>query len=530
MNSLQDAGSPGRILRYILPTTADAVFAGILCIVVFFNMRPLFFYDGDPGWHIRAGEHMLTTRSVPRHDLFSYTMAGEPWVTYEWGAEVLIALAHRFAGLHGPALMAALLMAMCYTLIYVFVRREGFPFLFSFVFLAFVLAGSSFHWVPRPHVLTYPVLILAGVMFDRIRSGRIDRRWLWVSPAVIVLWVNLHPSFLAGLVILASGALADVLLWLRVDDGELAAKRARDGLLVLAASCLATLANPNGWELHRYLARYFHAVHALNPPNELHSPSFQYSIFQPFLIAVIALLPALAFGRYRPRLDEVIMLGVWCGLGFVSLRNIPVMFFICFLSLARVYASLIAAASDAAGRLTALLAPLTALAARVERTVSIECRLRGHMLAVSAMLLCAYVAANEGMIGGQRVMGAGFAPSVFPLDAAPYLDSHMPSGRVFNEWILGGWLIYNYHPRVQVFVDGRLDFYGEEHTRLYLDTLNTPHMIGEKKERWTDVFSRFDIRWAMIPPDRALAAAIEREQGWERVYGDDRYVIFAKTE
>lgn len=518
-------------MRYILPTTADAVFAGILCIVVFFNMRPLFFYDGDPGWHIRAGEHMLTTRSVPRHDLFSYTKPGEPWVAYEWGAEVLITLAHRLAGLHGPALMTALLMAVCYTLVYVLIRREGFSFLFSFSFLTFVLAGSSFHWVPRPHVLTYPVLILAGVMFDRIRNGRIERRWLWVSPAVIVLWVNLHPSFLAGLVILAVGALADTLLWLRGDAGETAAKRARDSLLLLAASCLATLANPNGWELHRYLARYFHAVHALNPPNELHSPSFQYSIFQPFLVAVIALLPALAYGRHRSRLDEVIMLCVWCGLGFVSLRNIPVMFFVCFLSMSRIYASLISAAGEAAGRrLSAVLTPLRAVGARVERTVSIERHLRGHVLAASALLLCVYVTSHEGMIGGSRVMGAGFAPSVFPLDAARYLDTHMPSGRVFNEWILGGWLIYNYYPRVQVFVDGRLDFYGEAHTRLYLDTLNTPHMIGEKKERWTEVFSRFDVHWAMIPADRALAAAIEREPGWERVYGDDRYVIFAKNE
>jgi hypothetical protein len=57
--------------------------------------------DGDTGWHIRTGEHILATGSVPQVDLFSYSKPAAPWFAWEWLVDVLYAVLHGRFGLAG---------------------------------------------------------------------------------------------------------------------------------------------------------------------------------------------------------------------------------------------------------------------------------------------------------------------------------------------------------------------------------------------------------------------------------------------
>ena len=42
-------------------------------------------------YQLAAGQWMLAHHAVIRHDVFSYTVAGRPWLAEEWGFEVLLA-------------------------------------------------------------------------------------------------------------------------------------------------------------------------------------------------------------------------------------------------------------------------------------------------------------------------------------------------------------------------------------------------------------------------------------------------------
>src|SRR6266404_5808209 len=64
--------------------------------------------DGDPYWHIAAGEWIIRHGAVPHTDPFSYTFAGAPWTTHEWLSEVLMATAYRLAGMSGFYLLFGL--------------------------------------------------------------------------------------------------------------------------------------------------------------------------------------------------------------------------------------------------------------------------------------------------------------------------------------------------------------------------------------------------------------------------------------
>ena len=47
--------------------------------------------DGDFWWNLRTGQYIIQTRSIPHQDIFSYTRAGQEWVTHEWLSQVFIA-------------------------------------------------------------------------------------------------------------------------------------------------------------------------------------------------------------------------------------------------------------------------------------------------------------------------------------------------------------------------------------------------------------------------------------------------------
>src|ERR1044071_7952939 len=80
------------------------------CLFLFQGYQKLF-RDSDAGWHIRSGEAILETGTLPVSDPYSFTMAGRPWFAWEWGADVLSGWAHRTAGLPGVAMLYSIAIA-----------------------------------------------------------------------------------------------------------------------------------------------------------------------------------------------------------------------------------------------------------------------------------------------------------------------------------------------------------------------------------------------------------------------------------
>src|SRR5215510_2508610 len=57
--------------------------------------------DDDLWWHLRNAEYLLQTHQLPNHDMYSFTVAGNDWINYEWLSEVPFYLAWRINGLAG---------------------------------------------------------------------------------------------------------------------------------------------------------------------------------------------------------------------------------------------------------------------------------------------------------------------------------------------------------------------------------------------------------------------------------------------
>ena len=82
---------PRVLLRWCVPDLAFATACVTLfyCLFLFQGYQKLF-RDSDAGWHIRTGEAILATGTLPRTDPYSFTRAGQPWFAWEWLADVAV--------------------------------------------------------------------------------------------------------------------------------------------------------------------------------------------------------------------------------------------------------------------------------------------------------------------------------------------------------------------------------------------------------------------------------------------------------
>src|SRR5439155_20547089 len=76
----------------VLPSLTDlAVIFTILFVFICMSGTHTLLGDGDTGWHIRTGQWILANGRVPHHDMFSFTMPGQPWFAWEWLWDVAFA-------------------------------------------------------------------------------------------------------------------------------------------------------------------------------------------------------------------------------------------------------------------------------------------------------------------------------------------------------------------------------------------------------------------------------------------------------
>src|SRR5581483_2828086 len=158
-------------------------------------VRPV---DNDYWWHARTGAYILD-HGIPRHDPFSWTRAGDPWVAHEWLSEVAIAALVAVLGYAGAlaifvaAGLSAVVIAAALAR-WLGARPAGVTLL-SAVALA-VMAPSL---TVRPQLLSWPLfaITLAALTAD----GDRPHRRIWLLPPMFALWANLHLGFVFGLLL-----------------------------------------------------------------------------------------------------------------------------------------------------------------------------------------------------------------------------------------------------------------------------------------------------------------------------------------
>jgi len=77
-------------VHWLIPSIADLIFIAFLAVLVYTNLSVRLLGDAGIGWHIRTGQWILANHAIPRIDLFSSSMPGQPWFAWEWLYDIAV--------------------------------------------------------------------------------------------------------------------------------------------------------------------------------------------------------------------------------------------------------------------------------------------------------------------------------------------------------------------------------------------------------------------------------------------------------
>src|SRR5581483_6848513 len=159
------------VLAWLLPDGAlAAAFVTLFYCLFLFQGYQKLFRDSDAGWHIRNGEEILATGRLPHVDRYSFTRAGTPWFSWEWGSDVLVGAIHRSGGLTGVALFYACVIASGVWLWFRLHWALQGNFFLAWAMAPLLLSTENIHWLARPHVISW-LFFLAALLYCERRTG-----------------------------------------------------------------------------------------------------------------------------------------------------------------------------------------------------------------------------------------------------------------------------------------------------------------------------------------------------------------------
>jgi hypothetical protein len=159
---------PASPARHFKPPSIPAVVFVLLAVLVPLGLQqPLLNSDGDLARHLRHGRYMLEHGGLIRNDPFSFTRPGAPFLGFEYGSQIVYALAERAAGLPGVAVLAGLLIALSYALLARLLLDRGVDPLLAYLAVAIAAALGAGHWLARPHLFSFVAVVLLLWVLER---------------------------------------------------------------------------------------------------------------------------------------------------------------------------------------------------------------------------------------------------------------------------------------------------------------------------------------------------------------------------
>jgi hypothetical protein len=110
----------------------------------------------------------------------------------------------------------------------------------------------------------------------------------------------------------------------------------------------------------------------------------------------------------------------------------------------------------------------------------------------------------------------------YPVRALPYLQKFHPQGRVFNDCLWGGYLIWNVRD-IPVFIDSRIDIY--EYNGVfadYLDAMGIKNTLG--------ILDKYNIRYVLYAKDSPVAYLLMNTPSWKIDYQDETTAVMERVD
>jgi tetratricopeptide (TPR) repeat protein len=483
--------------------------------------------DPDTGWQLASGRYIVEHHQIPSTDVFSYTARGHEWIYPPFSELFLYAL--YFLG--GFAALSWLNAVACAGTVGIAFSAEG--GLAAAVLAVLAIPKIAYRTAPRADLFT--TVLFAALLAVLWRHFRGRYAPLWLLPLILLVWVNTHPGFMAGLALLIGYVGLELSEFLFAERRSAARARLRRAAPWLLAALPATLCNRWGWGIYSAVFQQERAlsVHenviaewrrvplsAATLSQALNWRNYNSSYF--WLLAAVAVASVVALKR-----KELGPAALLLASAYLSLEHIR------FQALFAIVA-IVVGAPFFAGWFTRQTVEKTQ--AKRHRGESAESRLAPALtillLGASVLLVAirdydlisqrAYLSAGEATL-----FGAGLS-SWYPERAADFVLHERLPGNIFHGYNLGGYLLFRLGPQYPDYIDGRAIPFGDvmfEQRKVLEQPPDSPAWQQEADRRGINTLIFSVARyWGGSELARFCAS-----QTWKPVYLDEVGVVFVRN-
>lgn len=516
------------------------ILALLLLLAAVFSIAKI--YDYDLWWHLKTGEYIWKTFSIPSTDFFSLTTEGRAWIDVHWLAQLLFFFIEKIAGLTGIQILTSIVIIAMILILAKLERKKSYT-LFVLPLLFIAVYASKDRFLPRPDLFT--LFFSALFFFLLYRYKHHGERTIYAVPFLQIIWVNTHGSFVLGpLLVIAFwvGNLFESVL-VRIQKAKIQDAESSSGsrmhmhnvmkakslilFITLIATLAASLINPYGARIYSLYSTYI--------------GSFTEFLFssgtQAEAIAIQEWIPTFsgsAFKYHHTFFAFYISIAVICFISFfINRRRFSASLFFTFLgfmflsvfAIRHVSVFSLLAASIAAVNLSEFISHRSPRSGdslvRKFRLVDICLLILMHFAFV-----CCYDAFSNGYYRRHAMpveTGFGVSSFPFPAGAAEFIKKERIPGRIYNNFESGGFLIWALFPDYKVFTDGR-----------YIDpSFNKQYGDAVKDlEKWEALTDSYGIGTALLKYPATDTPLLIRElsssSSWKLVYVDLNSAVFMK--
>jgi len=484
----------------------------------------------DPDLYIMlaTGRYVAQTGQAPTADLWSHTAYGQPWLMHEWFSSLIFYGLFSLWGINGIILFKAALLVMTFGLaLYTMKLKRVSPHI-AFITAVLALLASSYGFGERIQIFSFFFLVLLIFWLEINRAGKIKYpAFLSGIMGLMILWANVHLTYVFGIFIIGLYLFDEIIFAFRKKAWGLVKKP----VVSFVAGFAVTGLNPYGFDNVWLTLSYYFRPELQKADAQITSSLLEY---QPLLSPGFSREPLVIYGMIWIVFSAIGILIGWRRLKF-SFLLLWILFTYWAIGYARflwlqVFITLIGVGWHWQGAFSALNSKF--------KITNSKFRIPQNVLFAGLVLLVltgAGLYQRTGKHIWQRVE-LGWKPRMYSDKAADFIKQHREGGKVFNDFDIGGYLLWK---EIPVFVDGRIGpYFGirvlQDHFRILGGDLGLLDKYGidwlflpYAKTSQTEDFDRFNKKiistggWALVFWDDACLVYVRRAEKYKNMI--DRY-------
>lgn len=464
--------------------------------------------DPDLGWHLKYGEYIVKYHTFLTKDIFSWTMSGYPWYSISWIFDASLYLIFPIIHFFGLSLIAVIILVFTY---YFTFKKFTLPYhlliVLSIVFIYFLqsIAGVGL----RVQLFELLFASMLGYVLRSLDESYTFRKLL-IIPLIILVWCNMHGSFLIGIAMVEAFVVSGIFKFIKIylNENNIHDK-IRTELKKISALFVVGIFSPGLIILNPFGEKIFFQVIGYFPGKIVKGIAEWFPVAYPseqwfFLVAwTLLLIYFVLKKRKTPQgFYQAVITFIFSYLAFKARRMVGpyiVITFPFFLQEISKSSKLLKIKLSSSVKIFIFIIFLSFLAS------GLFVRLPNINFArIDINTYCNFFRCS--------------------LLASKFIKENPLPDRTFTPYNIGGFLIWQ-NPQTKVFIDGRMDQWNKDGFSPFFDHQLITYNNDEK------TFNKYNFSAVYAFPESSLDLKLRKlEKEWQIVFEDNNAVIYRRIE